>query len=73
MFLLEEHRLAEGQIYGERASKEAVAAMARGAVRFLVRQIDGEPAGDLQSLSAPRFIERGSTAPPAGDRLADRG
>ncbi|WP_246207549.1 LacI family DNA-binding transcriptional regulator [Tsukamurella spumae] len=40
-------------------------AMARRAVQFLVRRIDGAPPESLQSLSEPRFIDRGSTAGPA--------
>jgi hypothetical protein len=38
MFLLEQHQLAEGQIYGERASEEAVAAMAAANSNFVAEQ-----------------------------------
>ena len=40
MFLLEQHRLAERQIYGERASEEAVAAMAEANPNFVAEQRD---------------------------------
>ena len=38
MFLLEQHRLAEGQIYDERASEEVVAAMAAANPNFVAEQ-----------------------------------
>ncbi|WP_231855650.1 LacI family DNA-binding transcriptional regulator [Tsukamurella pseudospumae] len=36
-------------------------AMARRAVQFLVRRVAGESAADLQALSGPMFLDRGST------------
>ena len=38
MFLLEQHRLMEGQIYGERVSEEAVEAMATTNPNFITEQ-----------------------------------
>jgi hypothetical protein len=38
LFLLEQHRLAEGQIDGERASEEAVAAMTTANPNFVAEQ-----------------------------------
>ena len=38
MFLLEQHWLAEGQIYGERASEEAVASMCTANPNFVAEQ-----------------------------------
>ncbi|MBS4101520.1 LacI family DNA-binding transcriptional regulator [Tsukamurella paurometabola] len=39
-------------------------AMARRAIRFLLRRVAGEPAAELQSLSEPVLLDRGSTAAP---------
>ena len=38
VFLLEEHQLVEGHIYGERASEEATAAMAAVNPNFVAKQ-----------------------------------
>lgn len=43
-------------------------AMARRAVGFLLRRVEGEPAAALQALSAPVVLDRGSTAPPRPSR-----
>ncbi|CAM3773900.1 LacI family DNA-binding transcriptional regulator [Tsukamurella ocularis] len=37
-------------------------AMARRAIEFLLRRVAGDPAADLQLLSAPVLLDRGSTA-----------
>ncbi|WEL94346.1 hypothetical protein P1N98_05480, partial [Tsukamurella tyrosinosolvens] len=48
-------------------------AMARRAIEFLLRRVAGEPAADLQMLSAPVFLDRGSTAAPRPPRPVSPG
>jgi len=85
LFLLEQHQLAEGLIYGERPSEKVVATMAAANPNFVVeqcviydtvraqaanRQEEATAEVQLQEIAEENHISCASYAPPANNLVA---